>query len=102
MAPAIASELLVVRGSSFLVPLGRGTTGRTTAVNLSEQLAMKEAMSNPSAGKVIIHGLKDSRWSGWSKMHYVHTSSTGKKTVIHYVAKFEKGIIKYVDDFKFK
>ena len=100
--PGLASEFLVARGGSWLVPLGRGTTGRTAAANITEQLAMKEAMSNPSAGKVIMEGLKDSRWAGWSKMQYVHTSLNGKKTVIHYVAKFERGVIKYVDDFKFK
>ena len=31
---------------------------------------MKEIMSNPSSGKVLIQTMKDAsgRWSGWSKM----------------------------------
>jgi len=86
-----------------LKPLGLGSTGRTTATNLTEKLAMKEAMSNPSAGKVIIHNMKDTsgRWHGWSKMQHVHTSPEGTKTVIHYVGKWEQGVLKAVDDFKF-
>jgi hypothetical protein len=46
--------------------------------------------------------MKDSRWFGWSKMQYTVTSNNGVKVVVHYVAKIEKGIIKAVDDFKFK
>lgn len=30
-----------------LKPLGLGSTGRTTAANITEELAMKEIMSNP-------------------------------------------------------
>lgn len=89
-------------GTNLLKPLGLGSTGRTAAVNLAEQLAMKEALSNPAAGKVILQGLKDSRWAGWSKMQYTHTGLDGSKIVIHYVGKFENGVLKYVDDFKFK
>jgi len=93
---------LVTKGNNLLRPLGLGSTGRTAATNLNEQLAMREAMSNPAAGRVIMEGLKDARWSGWSKMQYIHTGLDGVKTNIHYVGKFENGILKYVDDFKFK
>src|SRR5690606_17523697 len=37
--PGLASEFLVARGGSWLLPLGRGTTGRTAAANITEQLA---------------------------------------------------------------
>jgi hypothetical protein len=40
------------KGVTKLKPLGLGSTGRTTAANLTEQLAMKEAMSNPAAGQI--------------------------------------------------
>ena len=75
--------------------LGRGSTGRTAALNLAEQIAMKEIVSNPQMGSVIIKGLKDSRWLGWDKFEYVHRGLDGTKITIHYVGK-------YVDDFKFK
>ena len=44
-------------------------------------------MSNPSAEKVIMNNIKDSRWSGWSKMQYIHYDMSGHKTTIHYVGK---------------
>ena len=81
-----------IMGSSTLIKfLGRGSTGRTTALNLAEQVAMKEIMSNPKMGSVIIKGLKDSRWLGWDKLEYVHRGLDGNKVTIQ-----------YVDDFKFK
>ncbi len=98
----LASHAVANAAMSGVKYLGLSSTGRTVATNLTEQLAMKEAMSNPTAGKVIMKGLKDARWSGWSKMQYVHTELNGGKTVIHYVGKFENGVLKYVDDFKFK
>ena len=48
-----------------------GSTGRTEAKNLTEQLAMKEAMSNPAAGTKLEVVMADSRWpssEGWVKM----------------------------------
>ncbi|WP_069814757.1 hypothetical protein [Streptomyces sp. TP-A0874] len=80
-------------------PLGRGSTGRTEPKNLTEQIAMKEAQSNPAAGKKVPlkKGMTDSRWpgdEGWQKMtqnvngveiHYVYNPKTGQ-----------------VDDYKFK
>ena len=82
--------------TNLLKPWGLGSTGRTVARNLTEQLAMKEIMSNPAMGKVIKTGLNDPRWSGWSKMAW---HSAGVK--IHFVGKFENGVLKAVDDFKF-
>ncbi|SUJ25591.1 Uncharacterised protein [Sphingobacterium spiritivorum] len=89
-------------GKGILKPLGLGSTGRTTAANLMEQMVMKDAMANPQLGTPIIEGLKDSRWLGWTKMQYSVTSQNGQKAVVHYVAKWENGVIKAVDDFKFK
>jgi hypothetical protein len=89
-------------GGSKLVPLGLGSTGRTTANSILEQMTMRHIMANPHLGKVVMEGMKDSRWLGWSKMQFSVTSELGKKAVIHYVAKIENGIIKAVDDFKFK
>ncbi len=85
-----------------LVTLGRGSTGRTVANNLAEQMAMENITANPTLGKVVMEGMKDSRWLGWSKMQYTVTSENGVKAVVHYVSKFENGVLKYVDDFKFK
>ena len=82
--------------------MGLGSTGRTAAANLTEQLAMKEIMSNPTLGKTVMTGMKDSRWLGWNKMQYTHTALDGTKTTLHYVGKMENGILKAVDDFKFK
>ena len=85
-----------------LTSLGLGSTGRTAAANLTEQLAMKEIMSNPTLGKTVMTGMKDSRWLGWNKMQYTHIALDGTKTTIHYIGKMENGILKAVDDFKFK
>ena len=90
------------KGAAKLVPLGLGTTGRTVAKNLIKQMAMKNIMSNPALGKVIQEGMKDSRWLGWSKMLYTVKSKEGVTAVVHYVGKFENGVLKAVDDFKFK
>ena len=49
-----------------------------------------------------MEGMKDSRWLGWSKMQYTHYGLDGTKTTIHYVGKWERVILKAVDDFKFK
>ncbi|PFD51872.1 S-layer homology domain-containing protein [Bacillus cereus] len=76
--------------------LGRGSTGRTTANSLEEQLAMKEVRSNPQ-GKEIRVPMTDPRWpkeDGWVKMaHNVNGVE------IHYVKNTKTGEF---DDFKFK
>jgi RHS repeat-associated protein len=83
-----------------LKPLGLGSTGRIAAANLTEQLAMEEIISNPSSGKVLIQTMKDAsgRWSGWSKM----SNRTAHGVEIHYNALWENGVLKAIDDFKFK
>lgn len=78
------------------------STGRVVAANLTEQLAMQEVVSNPSIGRVVMTGLNDVRWFGWSKMQYTHLALDGTKTTIHYVGKWKNGILQAVDDFKFK
>jgi hypothetical protein len=75
------------------------STGRTTPQNLTEKLAMESAKSNPSAGKVIISKLKDTRFpSDFSKFQQTFHTSKGK-IVIHYVGNLAKKIF---TDFKFK
>ncbi|MBD1587627.1 hypothetical protein HAQ06_13270 [Pseudomonas sp. C2L12B] len=78
-------------------PLGLGSTCRTAPANLSEQLAMEQAISNPAAGRQLPVPMTDPRWpaaDGWVKsaqningieIHYVRNSITGA-----------------IDDFKFK
>jgi filamentous hemagglutinin len=92
---AIASVL--VHNDSCPTNLGRGSTGRTDPTNLNEQLAMEEAQSNPTAGRVITRiTMNDARWpgeEGWVKMQqYVNG------IVIHYTC---NPLINAVDDFKF-
>ena len=93
------TSVQVAVGANLLRPLGLGSTGRTTAVNLTEQLAMKEIMSNPTAGKILINTMKDAsgRWNSWSKM----SNRTAHGVEIHYNALWENGVIKFIDDFKF-
>ena len=81
----------------YLKPLGRGSTGRIVAQNLTEQLAMQEIISNPAAGMIIKKAISDSRWKGWSKM----SNRTAHGVEIHYNALWKDGAIKAVDDFKF-
>jgi len=93
-----AGKWFSTKNSNKLVPLGKGHTGRYEARNLSEQLAMKEILSDPTKGRPIIRNIKDGRWAGWTKMAWRH-----EQTEIHYVAKFDKnGKIIAIDDFKFK
>lgn len=83
-------------------PLGRGSTGRIHAANLDEQLAMKQAMSNPKAGQVLPVKMTDPRWpslEGWVKMQQVVKLSNGNRITIHYVY---NTITRAVDDFKFR
>jgi len=85
--------------------LGRGSTGRTVANNLNEQLAMKEVMSNPLENATTVplkNGMTDSRWlgtDGWTKMQRVITTSDGKNITIHFNYNEITGAF---DDFKFK
>ncbi len=89
-------------GVQALKPLGLGSTGRTAATNLVEQMAMEDVVANPQLWKVVMTGMKDSRWLGWSKMQYTVETQNGVKAVVHYVGKWDNGVLKAVDDFKFK
>jgi RHS repeat-associated protein len=83
-------------GLGGVLPLGRGSTGRTDPKNLNEQLAIKQAISNPNAGKPLPLKMSDPRWpasEGWIKkaqningveVHYIQNTRTGQ-----------------IDDFKF-
>lgn len=79
-----------------VLPLGLGSTGRTVAVDLREQLAMEEVMADPKGTKLPLE-MNDQRWpgsQGWVKM-----SQTVNGVEIHWV---ENTITGAVDDFKFK
>jgi hypothetical protein len=99
----VIAEEAAKTGSS-LIAKGLGSTGRTTAANLMEQMAMKDAVANPHLGKILenMKPLSDPRWQGWLKMQYSVKSQNGINAVIHYVGKWENGVLKAVDDFKFK
>jgi RHS repeat-associated protein len=96
LIPIVPGESFLNGGIRVLKPLGLGSTGRVIAESLSEQLAMKEILSKPSMARVIKTGLNDSRWKGWSKLAWYNAG-----VEIHFVGKFENGILKAVDDFKF-
>ena len=69
------------------------------AQNINEQLAIESAMSNPTAGKVILRNLGDPRWhsaEGWVKMAINVNASRGD-IHIHYVLNES---MKLMDDFK--
>ncbi|MDA5543117.1 hypothetical protein PGS62_04030 [Yersinia rochesterensis] len=77
--------------------LGLGSTGRNIPLNLKEQLALKQAISNPTAGRQLSIPMADKRWltsEGWVKM-----SQNINGIEIHYVRNIKTGAI---DDFKFK
>ncbi|OOG18171.1 hypothetical protein BWD42_12960 [Sphingobacterium sp. CZ-UAM] len=84
-----------------LQPSGLGSTGRTTANNLDELLAMKEIMSDPTRGTIAMTGMGDPRWLGWDKMQYIHYRPDGTKITIHYVGKHVNRVLIAIDDFKF-
>ena len=91
------AKIARVEHSKVFKPLGRGSTGRITAKNLQEQLAMEEIMSDPSSGIILIENIKDTRWSGWDKM----SNETAHGVEIHYNALWKNKRIIAVDDFKF-
>ncbi|AUJ26531.1 SAR2788 family putative toxin [Virgibacillus dokdonensis] len=86
--------------------LGKGSTGRTKARNLEEQIAMKSVLSNPLKGArqvVPASKMKDKRWpgkKGWVKMQRIIEVDRGRKKInIHF--NYNKKTKKF-DDFKFK
>ena len=76
----------------------RGSTGRTTPLNLKEKLAMEQVMSDPlQNGKKIPIIMTDPKWpasEGWVKM-----ASNVNGVEIHFVY---NEILNVFDDFKFK
>ncbi|WP_316818038.1 hypothetical protein [Pedobacter nyackensis] len=87
-----------------LTPAGLGSTGRIAAENLVEEMAMRAVMDNPTIGIRIANmpPLSDPRWLGWIKMEFKIKTVNGVDAIVHYVAKYQNGVIKAVDDFKFK
>jgi hypothetical protein len=88
--------------NNLLKPLGLGSTGRTVSNNLVEEIAMRDAMTNPQLGIKLREGLTDKRWLGWTKMEYKVKTKEGVNAIVHYVGKWKNGILIAVDDFKFK
>ncbi|MBZ0089262.1 MAG: hypothetical protein K8H90_02675, partial [Thermoanaerobaculia bacterium] len=85
---------------------GRGSTaslrnGSTLARNLREQLAIRQARLNPTAGRIIVRELTDSRWlpsEGWVKMQQIVRAGGREGPInVHYVYNRSTGAI---DDFK--
>lgn len=72
---------MLVHNCVTLKPLGLGSTGRTVANSIKEQMVMREALENPGLGEVVVKSLNDKRWFGWSKMQWNNGSIT-----IHYNA----------------
>lgn len=85
-----------------LLPLGKGSTGRTLAANAIERQALDSIMANPSKGfRLNTVLMTDPRWpssAGWIKM----TNKTEFGVEIHYVGRWVEGKLVAVDDFKFK
>ena len=92
------SSTRTTTSSSTKVSTSRGSTGRTTPVNLKEQLAMEQVKSDPLPGaKILKTQLGDPRWpasEGWVKM-----AQNVNDVEIHFVYNQN---IKIFDDFKFK
>ena len=77
----------------------QGSTGRTTANNLKEQLSMKQVVSNPLSGakRLTNMTMSDKRWlasAGWAKYENI---VNGVKIHFNY-----NSLIGIFDDFKFK
>ena len=89
---------------NILKPLGRGSTinpakGRFAPRNLREQLAVEQAMTNPTAGKILPLKMTDPRWpaaDGWVKVQQI-IKPGGKPITVHYLRNTKTGAI---DDFK--
>jgi hypothetical protein len=86
--------------------LGRGSTaslskGTTLARNLREQLAIEQAMANPTIGKELPLKMTDPRWpasEGWVKMRQIIESGGKEGSIdVHYLLNRTTGAI---DDFK--
>lgn len=84
--------LLRDKKNSFSGVMLAGAKGGSKLLYFGKNATDKDAMT----------GMKDSRWLGGDKMQYAHTALDGTKTTIHYVGQFKNGVLKAVDDFKFK
>ncbi|HEP0304288.1 TPA: DUF637 domain-containing protein [Providencia rettgeri] len=93
----IAQFIIAQTYFNVVKPLSLGSTGRTEAYTLKEQVAMQHAISNSKKGIEIPVVMTDKRWpstEGWVKM-----SQNINGIEIHYVRNKKTGA---VDDFKFK
>ena len=78
------------------IPAGLGSTGRTSPLDLTEQLAMTEVRNAPAGNPLTRIVMNDIRWpaaDGWVKMRQVVNG-----VEIHYVMNTITGA---VDDFAF-
>ena len=70
--------------AKFCLPKGAGpaqpslgSTGRTVASDLKEQLSMEQAMSNPAGGARLPIAMSDPRWpasDGWIRVNRIRTT----------------------------
>jgi hypothetical protein len=72
------------------------STGRSTARNLTEQLAMEQAKSNPADGLRLAVSMTDARWPGWAG--WVKMGQNVNGVEIHYVW---NTVTNVVQDWKF-
>ncbi|WP_185551744.1 hypothetical protein [Listeria booriae] len=102
------SKMKIGKGTKLIKGVkieGRGTTGRTEAKNLIEQIGMKSAKQSPfdpgegNTVRMIIDNLGDTRWKGWEKWEIVYRTKDGQKATIHFTYDPKN---KLFDDFKFK
>jgi RHS repeat-associated protein len=96
----MASVILTLGQDVPLLLFLEASTGRTVALNVTEQMAMRAAMSDPAAGRPLSKVvLSDKRWpaeDGWVKYHW---ESKFKSARIHYNYNTKTGA---TADFKFK
>lgn len=67
-------------------------------------MAMKDVTASPQFGEILkkMEPLSDPRWQGWLKMQYSVKTQNGVNAVLHYVGKWENGVLKAVDDFNYE
>ena len=93
------------KSDTFVKIEGIGSTGRTEAKDLYEEIAMKGAKTNPfdqgegNALRRIVDKIRDDRWKNWEKWQIVSRTKEGRKITIHF--NYDP-VNKLYDDFKFK